>query len=216
MPKENGQCNTPLYRQAYEIIRKDITANRLKPGDILTEKNLSEKLGISRTPIRAALQRLVSDGLATSDSNKSVIVSNVTWEDIQEVTQVRAAMETLTIRLLPGKITPDDISQLWDISRLEKELDRAANSLGLVDSGYQFHMALAKITKNQFLVDMIDRIQTTYNRFLILSGTMDRYGRTGLEEHEEIIAYLERAQFEHAELAMRDHVLNIGNRILIP
>ena len=208
-------ASVPLYQKAYQIIRADITANRLRPGDVLIEKKLCERLQISRTPLRAALQQLVSDGLATTDSNKSVIVSNVTEEDIEQITVVRETLETLVIRLLADTTEPDGIQRLEELNRHEQELAQKKDYLALVDTDYQFHMALAQMTRNHFLEESIHRIKLASCRFLILSGTMGRYGGTGMEEHAEIIQYLKRGQYAHAEVSMREHIVKIRSRILV-
>lgn len=212
---EKNEAGLPLYEQAYEIIKSDITFNRLKPGDALIEVKLCERLNISRTPLRAALQKLVSDGLATTDSNKSVVVSNVTEEDILALTPVRLELEALLVRALAGQLGTEEIESLESLHRREMALVAERNYLGLVDIGYQFHMTLAHMTGNHFLYDTVERIETVASRYLILSGTMDRYGAVGAEEHGEIIAYLARGQFGHAELSMREHIERIGRRILV-
>lgn len=212
---EKNESNVPLYEKAYRIIKADITFNRLKPGDALIEKKLCEQLEISRTPLRTALQKLVSDGLATADSNKSVVVSNVTETDIQELTPVRTALETLAISMLAEKINPEAFGTLESVQEKETRFVGEEDFLSLVDTGYQFHTSLARLTGNRFLTEMIERIETVSSRYLILSGTMDRYGKIGAEEHWEILDYLKRGQYEHAALSMRDHILKSGGRILV-
>lgn len=205
-----------LSDRAYAIIKENITCGKLRPGDILGEARLSEEIAISRTPIRTALQRLVYEGLAETDTNKSVRVSNVTDWDISQITPVRLALETVTVQLLRDTATPEGIARLRALCDREKELiaEDPIDQLALVELDYELHTTMAELTGNQFLIDIMKRIRTSAMRFLILSGTMDKYGVTGTQEHDEIVTYLEKGQFDHAELSVRNHVLKIGNRIL--
>ena len=207
--------SVPLYQQAYQIIRAEIMSNQIKPGDILTEEKFSEQLSISRTPIRAALQQLVFDGLAMTDSNKSVIVTNVTAEDIKHLTDVRIVLETLTVRLLEKTATPEKIGQLKRLHAKEVALSKEKDYLAMIDMDYQFHVKMAELTDNPFLVDCIQKIKTATNRFHILSGTMERYCAASVKEHEEILGYIEKGRYDFAEIAMRNHISGIASRIFI-
>ena len=117
--------------------------------------------------------------------------------------------------MLPEKIDPEAFGTLESVLEKEMQFVGEEDFLGLVDTGYQFHTALARLTGNRFLAETIERIETVSSRYLILSGTMDRYGRIGAEEHREILNYLKRRQYEHAALSMRDHILKSGGRILV-
>ena len=205
-----------LSDRAYQLIKADITSGRLRPGDVLGEAKLSQQISISRTPVRAALQRLVCEGLAQADQNKSVRVTNVTGSDIRQITQVREVLEPLVIRLLRDTLTPEGAARLRRLREQEKALaaQTPLDHLALIDIDYELHVTMAELTGNQFLLDTIRRIKTSSSRFLILSGTMDKYGVTGTQEHEEIIRFLENGQFDYAEVAARNHAARIGDRIL--
>ena len=101
--------NPTLADKAYEIIKEAIIANELKPGQILTEEGLAEKLQISRTPIKSALLRLVYEEIAEYNGNKSVVVSDITEKSIEDITIVRKSLEPLAVSLLENKITKNEI-----------------------------------------------------------------------------------------------------------
>lgn len=217
MNLDNIKKNEPLSEQAYRIIKTAITSNQLKPGDVLTEEKLSEQLSISRTPIRTALQKLVFNGLAETTSNKSIIVANVSQEDIENITEVRRSLEILVMQLLKKHITIEDINELKEICYEERKIMKSEEKdyVELVDLDYKFHITLAKITQNPFLVETMEKAKLVSCRFLILSGTMEKYGPLSVEEHALILHYLERSEFEFAEIAMKNHIEKISNRTLI-
>lgn len=213
----NIKKNVPLSEQAFKVIKAAITSNELKPGDVLTEEKLSEMLSISRTPIRTALQKLVFNGLAETTPNKSIIVANVSDSDIENITVVRRNLEILVMQLLKNHITSEDIKKLKEICADERKIINSENKdyVELVDLDYEFHITLAKITKNPFLIDTIERAKLVSCRFLILSGTMDKYGPLSVDEHALVLYYLEKGEFEFAEIAMKNHIDKVSNRILI-
>lgn len=202
---------------AYQIIKADITSGKLHPGELLVESRFSKQINISRTPVRAALQRLVCEGLAQTDANKSVRVTNVTEQDIAQITPVRRELETLAVRLFKDTATPKKIARLRALCRQESVLVGAASIdyLSLIDVDFQLHVTLAELSGNHFLLDTIKWIKTSSSRFLILSGTMEKYGPVGVREHDEFVSFLEQGRFDYAELAIRNHVDSIGERILV-
>lgn len=214
---KNIKKNIPLSEQAFKIIKAAITSNDLKPGDVLTEEKLSEMLSISRTPIRTALQKLVFSGLAETTPNKSIVVTNISDSDIENIAVVRRNLEILVMQLLKDHITQGDINELKEICKAEREIINSENKdyVDLVDLDYRFHITLAKITKNPFLLDIMERAKLISYRFLILSGTMDKYGPLSVDEHALILEFLEKGEFEFAEIAMKNHIDKVSNRILI-
>lgn len=210
--------NVPLSEKSYQIIKEAIIKNELKPGDILAEEKLSAQLSISRTPSRTALQQLVFDGLAEININKNVVVTNVTETDIANISIVRCNLEILGVQLLSKNISNEDIEQLRRLITLQKNSlgseDEQSNYLEFINSDYEFHIFLAEITHNPFLIEMIKKVNLISNRFLALSGTMNKYSELAIEEHLAIIKYLEKEQYEYAVIAIRDHIMNVQNRIL--
>lgn len=214
----NIKRNVPLSEQAFKIIRAAITSNKLKPGDVLTEEKLSEMLSISRTPIRAALQQLVFSGLAETTPTKGIVVANVTEKDVENITVVRKNLETLVMQLLKDYITPKHINILKKINSKEHEIidnKDDIDSVALLDLDSEFHITLAKITENPFLVEIIEKAKLITFRFHVLSGTMDKYGPLSVNEHSLIVQHLENGEFDLAETEMKNHIDKIRARILI-
>ena len=213
----NIKRNVPLSEQAFKIIREAIFSNKLKPGDVLTEEKLSQQLSISRTPIRTAFQQLVFNGLAETTSAKDITVANVTEKDVENITIVRKSLETLVMQLLKDHVTQEHINILKEICHKEREIidKEDKDYLALLDLDSEFHITLAKITGNPFLVETIERAKLISSRYHILSGTMYKYGPLSVEEHALIFKHLKNGEFDFAELAMKSHIDKISARILI-
>ena len=169
-----------LSDKAYRIIKEAIVSNSYKPGDILTEEMLAEQLSISRTPIRDALKKLQYEHILAPGGGKKLVVSEVSEQDIENVTEVRSSLETLAVTLLEGKMTEDKKEHLKQLSDRCKKLSgdaKKGEELEYLEAETEFHMYIAECAQNTFLYDMIDRTMLVNKRFHILSGTLNKYSK---------------------------------------
>lgn len=205
-----------LKEQAYDAIKQAIFSNTFEPGTPLIEEQLSTKLSISRTPIRSALQQLVYENLAVSDTTGHIYVSHITQKDVDDVTIMRTNMEPLGITLIEMPIAKAQIEYLNQIHNEQCELvsKEPENNIRYAQLDTNFHNSIARLSNNAILIDTIERIGNLMIRINILSGTLSPHKKQALSEHESIIQYLEHGQKEFAIVAMREHVKNVGSRIL--
>ena len=108
----NNDDFLPLRDVVFNTLRNAILKGELEPGEKLMEKKLSEKLGVSRTPIREAIRKLELEGLVVMTPRKSAEVASITEEDLTDVLEVRRVLETLAIDLACKNITNEIISEL--------------------------------------------------------------------------------------------------------
>lgn len=205
-----------LKEQAYNAIKQAIFLNNFEPGTPLVEEQLSTKLSISRTPIRSALQQLVYENLAVADSTGHIYVSHVTEKDVDDVTIVRTNIEPLSISLIKMPIKKEAIEQLYHIHKEQTLLveNDPDNNIRYAELDIKFHNFIAQLSDNSILTESIERIGNLMIRINILSGTLNPHKKNALAEHKAIIHYLEMNQKEFAIVAMREHVKNVGSRII--
>ncbi|URZ04918.1 GntR family transcriptional regulator [Clostridium felsineum] len=203
-----------LTDKAYEIIKDAIMTNVFKPGEILIEEKLAEQLAISRTPLRTALRKLAYDHLVEINSSRNVIVSNIGQKDVEEITVVREVLEPLAVKELENNMKQDEIKKLEDILYTQKKAAKENNYEDLIKMEYEFHVCIGKFTKNKWLYGMIKDINTIVQRYLILSGSLNKYKEIAIEEHEIIISQLKEKQYEKAEASMKLHISNVSSRML--
>ena len=105
------------------------------------------------------MQKLIFDGLAVRTQNKSIIVANVSQEDIENITIVRKSIEILVMQLLKDNITTEHINELKRICALERKIVNSENKdyVELIDLDYKFHTSLARMTNNPFLLEIIEK-----------------------------------------------------------
>lgn len=213
MPLKNIKKQPSLADQAYAAIRAAIISNQLTPGEVLTEESLAEMLGISRTPIRAALQRLLFEEIVIQ-RGKNMVVSDVTEQDVRDVNVVRAQLEPLSARLIGqrGGLTAKQLDRLRSCNEKQCAAAEAGDNAAFLDQDCLFHVMLAQLSGNSFLVDLVERSNLIIKRFHTLVGTLSRHSAAAGEEHRAILDALESGDYVRAEDAIRAHLENVDAR----
>ena len=158
MALKNLKKDPSLTDKAYSAIKSAIMSNELTPGTVLAEENLASQLGISRTPLRAALQRLQHEEIVMQNG-KNMVVAEVTERDVRDISVVRIQLEPLAIRLLAqnGGITAKHLDRLYLCGEKQLNALRSGDSEAFLDQDALFHVSLAQLTGNSFLTDQKQR-----------------------------------------------------------
>lgn len=207
---------TTLTQRIYEEIKQAIVLNNFKEGEKLTEEGLSKKLNTSRTPVRSALKRLQYENLIVKDDVlRGLIVSHISEEDIKEILPIRENISELIIEQLQGKITKDEIEILETFLDIQKSSVENKDYIKFVEMEFNFHLHLAKFTKNKFLFNIVEKIETNIQRYLILSGSLNKHSMIALEEHLKVIKNLKEGNFIEAKISIKNHIINSLNRMFV-
>ncbi len=181
--------------KAYEFIHDAIVNARYAPGAHLKEEELSNTVGVSRTPVREALRRLANEGLVAFSKNQGTFVEKFTDEDVEEIFQLRAMLEAYGARRAAARIGDDAIAQLESLTEDLEALRHAKRDADYVPRFNQlnadFHRVILDAAQSGRLEAMLD---TIFDIPLIL---MKHYNWQGLvdlsrscQQHREIIAAL--------------------------
>lgn len=205
-----------LKEQAYEQIREAINTNTLKPGTALTEEQLSSMLSISRTPIRSALQQLVYEKLLTQDSTGHIYVSKITEKSVQDTSKVRTVLECMAIDCSHFPLEEEKLNEIENLYNRQVSLvnEQPEDNLGFAELDKDFHCAIASACDNESLYEFIQSINNVMIRINVLSGTLARNRQDALNEHAEVIKYLNSGQKEFAKLALSEHLKHVEERML--
>lgn len=191
---------------AYERLRDSILNGYLQAGNIYIETNLAHELGISRTPVREALLRLASQGLVSFIPRKGVQISHFTVQDIDEVFEMRKAIEIASVEKLSQRAKVIDFSEadkaLSDQTEAVKNLDKHA----FLAADRRFHAAFAKLTGNRLfalaLENLRDKIYVMSSEALTKKGRMKEV----MEEHEKILKLIRQGRLVEVKHAMTLHL----------
>ena len=212
---KNLKKEPSLTDKAYAAIKEAIISNELAPGTMLAEESLAAQLGISRTPIRAALQRLQLEKIVVS-SGKKLVVAEVTAQDVRDIDVIRIHLEPLSIQLIAqrGGLTARQLSQLHSCNERQREAAENGDSLSFLEQDTLFHITLAQLSGNHFLYELVSKSNLTIQRFHTLTGTLSQNAPVAVEEHKAILDALEQKDYAQAEAALRAHLEQVDNRIL--
>lgn len=203
-----------LTDKAYSAIKSAIMSNELTPGTVLAEENLASQLGISRTPLRAALQRLQHEEIVMQNG-KNMVVAEVTERDVRDISVVRIQLEPLAIHLLSqnGGITAKQLDRLYLCGEKQLYALRSGDSEAFLDQDALFHVSLAQLTGNSFLTDLVIKSNETIRRFHTLSGSLSFHAEEAVQEHTVVLDYLRDGRFDLAEQALRSHLEQVQQRM---
>lgn len=190
-------------RDAYGRLVAEIGRGLLRPGDRLTETDLAERLGLSRTPVREAIRQLESDGLVTHVPRLGAVVRRLDLAEITELYEMRGVLEGTAARLAARAAVEVELDELCEI---DAAMQAAAAPRARDEANRQFHRMILNAARNRFLVKAVEAVQKT---LLILGPTtLDESARSdeATGEHARILAALRSRDGAGAEAAMRAHI----------
>lgn len=193
-----------MQKDAYTLILEAIEAGVYKPGDRLVESELAERLGVSRTPVREALQRLETQSMLSRDG-RSLIVASLDHNQLAELYAVRTELEGLAARLAARHATEEEIRVL----QIMAEEDRAllgADPRALSRANKRFHKQIHLASHNRFLVQQLDLVHRSMALMANTSFAAEGRDEVALAEHEAIVAAIAARDGDAAYAALRAHI----------
>ncbi|WP_232295718.1 GntR family transcriptional regulator [Pseudorhodobacter aquimaris] len=191
-------------QDAYQRLISEIRSGALGPGDRLTETDLAERLGISRTPVREAIRALEADGLVVHVPRVGASIRRLTYSEVTELYEMRAVLEGTAARLAARTASDVELAELQMIS--DEMALTPAEAPRLYALNRQFHATLLDAARNRFLLEAVAGLEKT---LLILGPTtMEDAGRVrqAQAEHEAILNALNARDGDRAETLMRAHI----------
>lgn len=190
-------------RDAYEMILDAIDTGTYKPGDRLVENELAERFGVSRTPIREALQRLETQSLLTRDG-RSLIVASLDHSQLAELYAVRAELEGLAASLAAQHAAPEEIRVLREMVEEDRRLLDQPSALARTNR--RFHKQLHLASHNRYLVQQLDLVHRSMALLATTSLAAEGRSEDAISEHDAIVCALENRDQDAARAALKKHI----------
>lgn len=194
----------------YERLRTAILSLELVPGERLSERGLETLLGASRTPIRGALMRLENEGL-TRRAGRGWQVTPIDLAEVREILEYREAVEAAAVALAVERAGDDELAALRTLAEARREQDD--EETGLRDGG-DFHVALARLSRNQFLAEGMAGALTRLSRTRWLEVRTPESRAQARDEHLAIIAAVRARDTEQAVALVTAHSRGTRDRLL--
>ncbi len=198
----------PLRDIVFNSLRKAILKGELEPGERLMEKQLAEKMGVSRTPIREAIRKLELEGLVIMVPRKGAEVAMITEQDIKDVLEVRAALESLAVKLACQRMEKQDINNLLAVNDAFTGAAKRHDVETVIKKDVEFHDTIYAATNNNKLVGMINNLQEQIYRFRVeYIRELEDFDDI-VREHEEIVAAIVDRKSDLAQDIATRHIEN--------
>jgi len=214
LPPVNLDSYKPLRELVLDAIRTAIMNGTLKPRERLMEIQLAEELGVSRTPIREALRNLELEGFIVMMPRKGAYVSDLSFKDIADVFEIRAALEGLAAALAAERITEEELETMERLlvekqeSITQKDIDR------LVEVDTKFHELMYQASRNQRLSNIISNLREQIQRFRLTSLSYPGRNKESLEEHKKLVEAIQSRDVQLARQLASEHIENAENALI--
>ncbi|MEU2925246.1 GntR family transcriptional regulator [Streptomyces sp. NPDC007251] len=139
-------------------LREDIIAGRLAPGDRLVERELAERFGVSRVPVREAIRALVAEGFVLFESARRTVVRRLTPTDVRELFELREALEVYAAGLAASRVTPEALAELRDLLDQAARATKEGDAEAITDINTRFHDRIRALAGNSLLISVMEPV----------------------------------------------------------
>lgn len=195
----------------YAALRQAVVEQALSPGTKLPEDGLGAHFGVSRTIVRAALQRLAGDGLVEMKAKRTATVARPSLAEARSVFEVRRCLEREVIRLVIARWKAEFGTALERHVRLEEAAAKEPDTTATIRLAAEFHIKLAAMAGNRLLSRYVGEVVSRCSLILAVFGRPHR-SECAIGEHREVIAALKAGDVEAAVAAMDHHVALVEQR----
>jgi len=204
----------PLREVVFDVLRGAITNGVLSPGERLMENHLAEQLRVSRTPVREAIRKLEQEGFVVMMPRRGTYVADLSIRDVNEVFEIRTALEVLAAGLAAERITEADLETLERLLVEIGEYIEQGDTAKIVDADCRFHDILYGATNNKTLAAIISNLREKFTAFRTMSYTYPGRAKRSLEEHQRLVEALAQRNPTLAQQLARKHMDNAEKTLL--
>jgi DNA-binding GntR family transcriptional regulator len=212
MPKKENEGRAADL--SYEVIKSNILSQRYPAGFQLREVPLSEELGFTRTPVREAIIRLESEGLVVSFPNRGAFVASLSAGEIEDLFDVREALETKATELVIRKANREQLANLQAGLEKHGKLLENADGADYRPPALDFHEALIKLSQNKHLIDIWQGMRSKLRLARITSAALAQRYLEAHIEHEKILDLICTGKNEEVRKLMIAHIGRARHNVL--
>ncbi|KQT84122.1 GntR family transcriptional regulator [Aurantimonas sp. Leaf443] len=202
-------------RMVYDALRDEILDLVLPPGSFIDEVQLAERFGVSRTPVREALVRLSGEGLVSTLPNRSTMVSNIDFLNLQPYFDALVLMYRVTTRLAARHHQEGDLAAIRACQDAFAEAVAAQDALAMIATNAAFHLAIAEAGRNPYFAGLFGRLADEGRRILryYYDSYEDRLPRRFVDEHLEILDAIAARDADRCDRLAAAHAEQIVQQI---
>ena len=195
-----------LEEQVTATLEEEILTGKLAAGTALTEQSLSTRLGVSRTPIRAALHTIAEEGLIDLVPNRGAVVIGVTREDLVDIYNIRMRLEGLASATAAKRISEDDLTKLRESVELAEFYIQKNDTEHLKELDTAYHSIIYRASGNRMLCKTLSELHRNITSYRKLSLAVPGRLEKSVREHREILEAIEAGDAEMADRLTSAHI----------
>lgn len=199
-----------VNKEIYSKLKKRIVYLDYKPKQVLNIKELAKEFGVSPMPIREVLILLETEKLVHIIPNNGIYVTDVSFQELKDVFEVRLFLIGLAGRLAAQRITAEELDKLKE---LNKKIKQEKNRNKLIQLDAEFHDLVNSSTKNQTLAETLKRLRNQIGRLWFFAKEHDSYSLQIPKDFEELIKAFEDRDQNKSEQTLRNHAIHFINQI---
>jgi len=203
-----------LREKILETIRDAILKGNMKPGERVSEPELAERFGISRTPIREAFRQLESEGYLQVIPRKGAVVASLSERDIEEFYAIKIILEGFAARMAAEKMTEKEIEKLEAINERLQQIAEEGDVKKFFRVHNEFHEVFIKASGNEKLLEMIQQLVMKFKRLRLASLSLPGRMQISVDDHRHMIEAFKAHDGKQADSLVR-HAATIGADVLI-
>ena len=203
-----------ISEEVADILRENIIAGNINPGEKVNEYQVAKLLNISRPPIREAFRLLIAEGLITLVPRKGAFVSKLSIQEVKEIYEMKSMMESFAVRLAIPLLDEKEVSKLDSINNLMEERIKQNNFKAILRLNIEFHRKMINMSKNEKLIRFYESIVLPIRRYQRVGLSAPTSWETSFKEHRNIVKAIKSKNIELAERLCREHTMRATLRVV--
>jgi DNA-binding GntR family transcriptional regulator len=199
---------------AYEWLLGEITGFRLRSGSALSENRIADQLGISRTPVREALQRLEKEGLIRRTNNARFTVSQLSVDEVNDACDLLEVLDTYVCRKAANQLTDADVAALTQSIDEMRHAAAADDRASWSAADLAFHRLVNGIAGNQLVAETVKETRRRIQRFWLRTSSLQSRLEACSQEHLVLAEAMINKDYDAIEPAVKEHIGHMRQRIL--
>jgi len=190
----------------YEMLKKNIINLNIKPGERISEKEISTIFEVSRTPVREAFIKLSREGVLYILPQRGTYISLIDLEQVEEARFIRESLETAVLKIATENFPEDAMRELEENLKIEKELIKNKDYGKFLEFDEEFHRIIFKACNKERTWDIIEQVNTQYKRVRLLSFIADENWYKVIEQHEKLLKAIREKDNKNAQKTINVHL----------
>lgn len=201
-----------LKNVVYDYLYESIVSSKLLPGQVIVEQEISNLLGVSRTPVREALKQLTAERLVRHIPGRGTFVEDISVQDVEELFEIRIMFEVAALESAIGKISDSEIEEIVHV--LDHLSDNTNHPEEFFNTDRRIHNLILKYGRNRRMIEFLNTVNSQLERLRRISSLTPKRLDKSKQEHLAILYAIRERNLEKAIAALRLHLQNVKKSTL--